>query len=111
MKDVFEGVEAEDDEDFELEKMAAVIKSQGGTIIGDNDNTVLQDNGEENMSDESSENEDDEKENSNKSANTGKAKKSKGQMNNTANTEDLINEWDVNDATVAAGMFIQFFKS
>lgn len=103
MKNVFDGVESDEDEDFELEKMAAIIKSQGGKIIGENDSEPLtrEDYGE--MSNDSSESDDDEKENTEKSTNNQKAKVTKGKAMNAGDCEDVINEWDVNDATVAAG--------
>lgn len=103
MKNVFDGVESEEDEDFELEKMAAIFKSQGGKIIGENDSNSLSREDDEDTSNNSSESEDDEKENTNKSTNTQKAKVTNGKANNAVDSTDVINEWDVNDATVAAG--------
>lgn len=103
MKNVFDGVESEDDEDFELEKMAAVIKSQGGRIAGDNDSSSVSKEDDGETSNDSSESEDDEKENNGESGNTQKAKVSKGKAKNTVDFGDDFNEWDVNDTTVAAG--------
>ncbi|KAK7573880.1 hypothetical protein V9T40_011071 [Parthenolecanium corni] len=101
-KNVFDGVESEDDEDFELEKMAAVIKSQGGRIAGDNDSSSVSKEDDGETSNDSSESEDDEKENNGESGNTQKAKVSKGKAKNTVDFGDNFNEWDVNDTTVAA---------